>query len=77
MLKLYYTNKRKKKKMSYYSDFALTASKWDTIQEDIADAYSYLDEEDKQEEDSELALLDTLDIDELSDKELLTLDWNN
>jgi hypothetical protein len=63
--------------MSYYSDFALTAFKWDTIQQDIADAYAYLTEEDKQEEDNELALLDTLDIEELSDKELLTLDWNN
>ena len=67
--------------MSYYSDFALTASKWDTIQEDIADAYAYLDEEDKQEEDNEidnmLDMDEILSLEELSEKELLTLDWNN
>ena len=52
-------------------------SKWDTIQEDVADAYTYLEEDVVEEEDSELSSLDALSIDDLSDADLLTLDWNN
>jgi len=38
--------------MSYaYNTRTNTKSKWDTIQEDVADAYAYLDEEVEQDED--------------------------
>jgi hypothetical protein len=52
--------------MSYaYSYETNSISKWDTIQEDVADAYSYLDEETEQppvddfndEDDEQLAKL--------------------
>jgi hypothetical protein len=64
--------------MSYaYSYETNSVSKWDTIQEDVADAYTYLEEDVVEEEDSELSSLDALSIDDLSDADLLTLDWNN
>jgi hypothetical protein len=38
--------------MTYiYNTHTNTKSKWDTIQEDVADAYSYLDEELEVDED--------------------------
>ena len=46
--------------MSYaYSTRTNSISKWDTIQEDVADAYAYLDEEvDVEDEDLEDELTD-------------------
>ena len=63
--------------MYAYSYENNSVSKWDTIQEDVADAYTYLEEDVVEEEDSELSSLDALSIDDLSDADLLTLDWNN
>ena len=37
--------------MYAYSYETNSVSKWDTIQEDVADAYSYLDEEVEQDEE--------------------------
>ena len=55
--------------------------KYATIQDDVSDTYLHLVEDEQEPEDSELDnLLDmdeVLSLDELSDKELLTLDWNN
>jgi hypothetical protein len=54
-------------------------TKWDTIQADVADAYSYLEEEEKYEqiraEELELFGHEIISLDELKDEEL-TLDWN-
>ena len=66
--------------MSYAYSYGFDRNQFDkyaTIQEDISDTYLHLVENEQESEDSELAELDFLDIDELSDKELLTLDWNN
>jgi len=66
--------------MSYAYAYGFDRNQFDkyaTIQEDISDTYLHLVEGEQELEDSELAELDLLSIDELSDKELLTLDWNN
>jgi hypothetical protein len=72
--------------MSYAYAYGFDRNQFDkyaTIQEDISDTYLHLveGEQDKESEDNELDnLLDMQEIlalDELSDKELLTLDWNN
>ena len=66
--------------MSYAYSYGFDRNQFDkyaTIQEDISDTYLHLVDDEQESEDSELAELDLLDIDELSDKELLTLDWNN
>jgi hypothetical protein len=50
--------------MSYaYNTRTNTKSKWDTIQEDVADAYAYLDEEVDVEDEDELE-------DELTDEQV-------
>jgi len=60
--------------MSYaYSYENNSVSKWDTIQEDVADAYSYLDEVD--EEQPPLDDFDDVDDEELA--ELFALTWEN
>jgi hypothetical protein len=60
--------------MSYaYSYETNSVSKWDTIQSDVADAYSYLDEVDEEE-----PLLD--DFNDEDDEELaklFALTWEN
>ena len=72
--------------MSYAYAYGFDRNQFDkyaTIQEDISDTYLHLveGEQDQESEDNELDnLLDMqeiLSLDELSDKELLTLDWNN
>jgi hypothetical protein len=61
--------------MSYaYSYETNSVSKWDTIQSDVADAYSYLDEEE------EAPALDFDDFDDEDDEELAKLyqlTWEN
>ena len=58
--------------MSYaYSYETNSVSKWDTIQEDVADAYSYLDEEEETPEDN----FNDEDNEELA--ELYALTWEN
>ena len=55
-------------------------TKWDTIQADVADAYTYLDEEEaynKALEEGSISLLDTNDFDEDELSKSLTLDWND
>lgn len=60
--------------MSYaYSYENNSISKWDTIQEDVADAYTYLDEAD--EEESPLDEFNDEDSEELA--ELYALTWEN
>lgn len=60
--------------MSYaYSYETNSISKWDTIQEDVADAYTYLDEAD--EEESPLDEFNDEDTEELA--ELYALTWND
>jgi hypothetical protein len=60
--------------MSYaYSYETNSISKWDTIQEDVADAYTYLDETD--EEESPLDEFNDEDSEELA--ELYALTWEN
>jgi len=45
--------------MSYlYNTHTNTKSKWETIQEDVADQYTYLDEVDVEDEDLEDELTD-------------------
>ena len=60
--------------MSYaYSYESNSISKWDTIQEDVADAYAYLDEVDEEQ-----PTLD--DFDESDDEalaKLFSLTWEN
>jgi hypothetical protein len=70
--------------MSYAYSYGFDRNQFDkyaTIQEDISDTYLHLVDNDQESEDNELDnLLDMQEIlalDELSDKELLTLDWNN
>jgi hypothetical protein len=60
--------------MSYaYSYQTNSVSKWDTIQEDVADAYAYLDEAD--EEQPPLDDFDDVDDEELA--QLFALTWEN
>jgi hypothetical protein len=60
--------------MSYaYSYENNSVSKWDTIQEDVADAYTYLDEVD--EEQPPLDEFNDEDTDELA--KLYALSWEN
>jgi len=70
--------------MSYAYSYGFDRNQFDkyaTIQEDVSDTYLHLVDNEQELEDNELDnLLDMQDIlalDELSDKELLTLDWNN
>lgn len=70
--------------MSYAYSYGFDRDRFDkyaTIQEDVSDTYLHLVEDEQEPEDSELdTLLDmdeVLSLDELSEKELLTLDWNN
>jgi hypothetical protein len=70
--------------MSYAYSYGFDRNQFDkyaTIQEDISDTYLHLVDNKQELEDNELDnLLDideVLSLDELSDKELLTLDWNN
>jgi hypothetical protein len=70
--------------MSYAYSYGFDRSQFDkyaTIQEDISDTYLHLVEDEQEVEDNEIGnLLDMQEIlalDELSEKELLTLDWNN
>jgi len=54
-------------------------TKWDTIQADVADAYTYLDEEEMYNKALAEGAID-LDADEYDEDELsksLTLDWND
>ena len=60
--------------MSYaYSYQTNSVSKWDTIQEDVADAYAYLDEAD--EEQPPLDDFDDEDDEQLA--KLFALTWEN
>ncbi len=60
--------------MSYaYSYETNSISKWDTIQEDVADAYNYLDEAD--EEQPPLDDFDDEDDEQLA--KLFALTWEN
>ena len=70
--------------MSYAYAYGFDRNQFDkyaTIQDDISDTYLHLVDNEQESEDNELDnLLDMQEIlalDELSDKELLTLDWNN
>jgi hypothetical protein len=60
--------------MSYaYSYQTNSVSKWDTIQEDVADAYAYLDEEEAEQPPVD-------DFDDVDDAELakvFALSWDN
>ncbi len=60
--------------MSYaYSYQTNSVSKWDTIQEDVADAYAYLDEADEEQPPLD-------DFDDVNDEELaqlFALTWEN
>lgn len=58
--------------MYAYSYENNSVSKWDTIQEDVADAYSYLDEETEQPPVDDF---DDADDEELA--KLFTLTWEN
>ena len=59
--------------MSYaYNTRTNSVSKWETIQEDVADAYAYLDEEVEQEEED---LEDTDLTDEQVDALLAEMEW--
>jgi hypothetical protein len=51
-------------------------TKWDTIQADVADAYTYLDEEEALDKINAEAVSDSdiVSLDEIIEKEL-TLDW--
>lgn len=60
--------------MSYaYSYKTNSVSKWDTIQEDVADQYAYLNEEDEEQPSAD-------DFDDVDDEELakvFALSWDN
>jgi hypothetical protein len=60
--------------MSYaYNTQTNSVSKWDTIQEDVADAYAYLDEEEAEQPPVD-------DFDDVDDEELakvFALSWDN
>ena len=59
--------------MSYaYSYQTNSVSKWDTIQSDVADAYTYLDEEEQ-----EAPALDFDDEDDEQLAKLFALTWEN
>jgi len=59
--------------MSYaYNTRTNSLSKWDTIQEDVADQYAYLDEEVEQDEEE---LEDTDLTDEQVDALLADMEW--
>jgi hypothetical protein len=59
--------------MSYaYNTRTNSVSKWETIQEDVADQYTYLDEEVEQEEEE---LEDTDLTDEQVDALLADMEW--
>ena len=53
-------------------------TKWDTIQADVADAYTYLDEAEKLDKHNEDSLFDEdmISMDEVIEKGL-TLDWED
>jgi len=73
-LQLQHNELTKEEKMSYaYSYETNSISKWDTIQEDVADAYSYLDEAD--EEQPPLDDFDDEDDEQLA--KLFALTWEN
>lgn len=55
--------------MSYSFD-TNTASKWDTIQEDVQDAYVYLDEEEETEEEDFFGFSKSIQIEHLTDEQL-------
>mgnify|MGYP000636538621 FL=1 len=55
-------------------------TKWDTIQADVSDAYTHLDEEEaynKALSEGNISLLDVNDFDEDELGKALTLDWND
>ena len=60
--------------MSYsYDTRSNSLSKWDTIQEDVADQYAYLNDEVEQEEnedDDVFGLTKAIEIDHLTDEQL-------
>jgi len=64
-----------------YSFESKSASKWDTIQEDVADMYLEVIEEDETEDGDIFGFSKAIQIDHLSDEqidELLTnIDWGN
>lgn len=64
--------------MSYAYSYGFDRNQFDkyaTIQDDISDTYLHLVDDEQESEDSELAELDFLDIDELTDADVLTLSW--
>ena len=70
--------------MSYAYSYGFDRNQFDkyaTIQDDISDTYLHLVDDEQESGDSELDTLLDIDeilaLDELSEKELLTLDWNN
>lgn len=60
--------------MSYsYNTKSNSLSKWDTIQEDVADQYAYLNDEVEQEEDEDddiFGFTKAIQIDHLTDEQL-------
>ena len=52
-------------------------SKWDTIQDDVKDAYVYLDEEEMYNKALEEGAISLDDFDEDDIAKSLTLDWND
>jgi hypothetical protein len=60
--------------MSYsYDTRSNSLSKWDTIQEDVADQYAYLNDEVEQEEDEDddvFGFTKAIEIDHLTDEQL-------
>jgi hypothetical protein len=64
-----------------YSFESNTASKWDTIQQDVADMYIDIIEEDEDEDGDIFGFSKSIQIDHLTDEqidELLTnIDWGN
>jgi len=64
--------------MSYAYSYGFDRNQFDkyaTIQDDVSDTYLHLVDDEQESEDSELAELDFLDIDELTDADVLTLSW--
>jgi len=60
--------------MTYaYSYQTNSVSKWDTIQEDVADAYAYLDEEEAEQPPVD----DFDDVDEAELAKVFALSWDN
>jgi hypothetical protein len=56
--------------MYAYSYETNSVSKWDTIQEDVKDQYTYLEEEDTMEEDDLLGFSKSIELDHLTDEQL-------